>query len=59
MAESEKARPLAVTLAVGFDIAAFMNLFSIGVAPIAVHWPPNKLPDTVILPGETPPGSTQ
>jgi hypothetical protein len=56
LAEAEKARPLATTLAWGFDIAAFLNLYPLskqgkGNAP---SWPPPTLPDTVIFPGQTP-----
>ena len=56
LAEAPKARPLAITLAWGFDIAAFMNLFGTGGPPKAdtkaVGWPPNKAPDSVIIPGK-------
>jgi uncharacterized membrane protein YgcG len=51
LAESPKARPLAVTLAWGFDIAAMLNLFSVGTAKMGVsHWPPDTLPPNVIFP---------
>ncbi len=58
-------RRLATTLAVGFDIAAFMTLRpgNIGDAVGSVtgvalsknvgNWPPPKAPDTVILPAGT------
>lgn len=51
LAESEKARPLAITLAWGFDIAAFMNLFGTG-APKGKGgaWPPALAADNVIVP---------
>jgi len=55
MASSPKARPLATTLAWGFDIAAFMNLWGTGKPkPGGSSWPPPQLPDTVILPGGKP-----
>jgi|SRR5882672_1937181 len=57
LAQSQNARPLATTLAVGFDIAAFLNLYNVGAAPLKVKWPPSLLPDTVIYPGTTAPGS--
>lgn len=51
LAESQSARSLAVTLAWGFDIAAFMNLWGTGKPKASGStWPPLKLPDTVILP---------
>lgn len=53
LAESEKARPLAVTLAWGFDIAALFNLFSKGVtAGKGGGWPPAVAPDDTIIPGQ-------
>jgi hypothetical protein len=70
LAESEKARVLAVTLAWGFDIAAFMRLFDGTILQDAFAagakagitgstgigtWPPPQLPDTVIFPSSTPP----
>jgi len=61
LAEAEQARPLATTLAWGFDIAAFMNIA--GLAPKAAEgqagkWPPDKLSEEVILPGTpVPPGA--
>ena len=52
LAESEKARPIAVTLAWGFDIAAFMNLGNIATPKNAAStgWPPPKAPDTITIP---------
>jgi hypothetical protein len=61
LAESENARPIAVTLAWGFDIAAFINLFNItpgagllGGAEAVVNkagpWPPGLAPNTVVIP---------
>lgn len=57
LAESDKARPLAITLAYGFDIAAFMNLF--GSPPVGAggQWPPGQLPSDVTFPGSTINGS--
>jgi len=58
IAESPAARPLAITLAWGFDIAAFMNLFGVG-GEIKEQpggngnpgtWPPKLAPNTVIIP---------
>jgi hypothetical protein len=53
LAEAPKARPLAITLAWGFNIAAFMNLFGAGgpVAGNGGQWPPSTADDTVIIPG--------
>jgi hypothetical protein len=59
VAQSEKARPIAVTAAWGFDIAAFLNLYEVGIAkasPLS-NWPPPLLPDTQTFPesgGSTP-----
>jgi len=53
LAESSKARPLAIAMAWGFDAAAFLNLFGIGAphkAATAGSWPPDAAPDTVIFP---------
>lgn len=63
LAESEKARPLATTLAWGFVIAAFMNVAGTG-GPKAIDygphagtgdhggkWPPSIAPNTVTIPG--------
>jgi hypothetical protein len=51
LAESEKARPLAVTLAWGFDIAAFMNLFGTGTPKSSGgSWPPPQAAATIIIP---------
>jgi hypothetical protein len=51
LAESPKARSLAITLAWGFDAAAFMNLFGVG-KPVEGKgaWPPDLASDTVIFP---------
>lgn len=53
LAESEAARPLAVTLAWGFDIAAFMNVAGVGSPKGTSNpvWPPAKVGDDVIIPG--------
>ena len=65
LAESENARPLAITLAWGFDIAAFLNLSNIGTAemgtPTPILWPPPTLPPNVIFAGQQPakPDGTQ
>lgn len=55
LAESPKARPLAVTLAWGFDIAAFMNLFGTGgtTTPSKVTWPPALASNAVVFPNGT------
>lgn len=59
LAESKSARPLAVTLAWGFDIAAFMNLHGVGgPKPSDVKWPPSPLPDNVVIRGVGSPAST-
>lgn len=52
LAESQRARPLAVTLAWGFDLAALMNLFPLPKQGLTEKstWPPTKAPDTVIFP---------
>ena len=53
MAESGKLKPLATTLAWGFDIAAFMNLFGTGAPKAAAgsSWPPGQVSSTVVFPG--------
>ena len=54
LAESDKAKPLAVALAWGFDIAAFMNLWGTGGPKSGQKpkgWPPAQLPSNVILAG--------
>lgn len=60
LAESERARTLAVTLAWGFDIAALMNLWNVGTgapstgkhsAPPEPRWPPPDAGPDVIFPG--------
>src|SRR5215471_14429126 len=53
LAESQQARTLAITMAWGFDIAAFMNLYGVGSASIIPNWPPGKLPDNLTFPGQT------
>lgn len=52
LAESQKARPLAVTLAWGFNIAALLKLFPLPKEGLSAKsaWPPTKAPDTVIFP---------
>lgn len=52
LAENTKGRSLATTLAFGFDLAAFMNLYGTGKPKTAKTsaWPPGKAPDTVIFP---------
>lgn len=62
LAESEKARSLATTLAWGFDVAAFLNLWGTGTGtpsfnnnqPVSAkkggQWPPPIAPNTVIIP---------
>lgn len=55
LAEAPAARPLAVTLAWGFDIAAFMNIGNLG-SPNAIGkgspgvWPPGDAANDVIIP---------
>src|SRR5215468_563475 len=54
LAESRQARALAILLAWGFDIAAFMNLVGTGPKEKKANfqkWPPDKLPDNVTWPG--------
>lgn len=53
LAESERARTLAVMLAWGFDIAAFMNLTSTSTAAPTGKWPPALASNTVIIPSGT------
>jgi hypothetical protein len=53
LAESEQARPLATTLAWGFDIAAFMKVFDKISGTPSGAWPPAKAPDTEVFPGIT------
>jgi hypothetical protein len=52
LAESKQARPLAVTLAWGFDIAAFMNVASVGAikANPSKNWPPQQASTSTIFP---------
>lgn len=52
LAEFQSARPLAITLAWGFDLAALLKLFPLpkqGLSPKPI-WPPEKAPDNVIFP---------
>jgi hypothetical protein len=55
LAESSSARPLAVALAWGFDIAAFMNLFGVAVPKDSGtgSWPPPIMPDNMMKPDGT------
>lgn len=62
LAESSKARPLAITLAWGFDIAALMNLWGTGgpkpqQTAQTTGWPPAQIPPNAILPTSTPDAS--
>lgn len=51
LAESREARTLAVTLAWGFDIAAFMNIAGTGIkASPNKNWPPQQASTTVVFP---------
>ena len=54
LAESQRARPIAVTLAWGFDIAALMNLFPTNPNPLAnvnvIPWPPPTAQNTQVIP---------
>lgn len=53
LAEAPAARPLAITMAWGLDIAAFMNVIpGSPKAPVAnqTKWPPPKAPNNVIFP---------
>lgn len=51
LAESNRARSLAVTLAWGFDIAAFIALFqNPPKASTKNTWPPGLAPNTLLLP---------
>ena len=60
VAQSEKARPIAVTAAWGFDIAAFLNLYKpVTDPPPTVDWPPATLPNNIIFPGTIPPSAGQ
>jgi hypothetical protein len=52
LAESESARKLAITLAWGFDAAAFMNIANIGQATNSGGtWPPPQVASTTTIPG--------
>lgn len=51
LAEAKSARSLAVTLAWGFDIAAFMNLGNIATGKKGGNWPPATIDNTTIIPG--------
>lgn len=59
LAESKSAKNLAITLAWGFDIAAFMNIGNIATGKGGGAWPPSQLDDTTILPTSTPTSSTK
>lgn len=51
LAESQTMRPAAVSLAWGFDIAAFMNLFGTGKPTTSGStWKPTPAPNTVVIP---------
>src|SRR4029077_773026 len=55
LAESDKARVLAVTLAWGYDLAAFMNLFGTGAPSLfkagnVIPWPPGAASNTLVFP---------
>lgn len=51
LAESQQARPLAITLAWGFDIAAFMNVAGTKITAVAnPDWPPQQASTTVVFP---------
>lgn len=53
LAEAPTARKLAISLGVGFDIAALMNLWGTGgpkAGSQAGNWPPASTPDTVVIP---------
>lgn len=51
LAESERARSVAVTLAWGYNVAAFMNLFGAGkIYQTNTNWPPSLAPNTVVIP---------
>src|SRR6267378_4581723 len=50
LAESKSARPLAITLAWGFDIAAFMNIADIATGKGGGAWPPGQIGNNTILP---------
>ncbi len=53
LAESSRARPLAITLAWGFDIAAYMNLVGTklgGEAKATAKWPPGDASPEEIYP---------
>lgn len=52
LAEAPQARSLAITLAWGFDIAAFMNIAgSSGIKAVpSKNWPPQQASTTVVFP---------
>jgi hypothetical protein len=51
MAEAKPARTLAIMLAWGFDIAAFMNVAQLGTTKgDSALWPPDQAPDDVTIP---------
>lgn len=59
LAESQSARPLATTLAWGFDIAAFMNLFGTGKPKVSgSSWPPPTAGTTMVFPAGPVAGGT-
>jgi hypothetical protein len=49
VAEAPSARTLAITLAWGFDVAAFMNLTA-KTPKSANTWPPSYMPNTLVFP---------
>lgn len=56
LAEAESTRKLAITLAWGFDIAAFMNIANLGTTTkntTGGTWPPQQASDTVTIPNGT------
>lgn len=54
LAEAPSARTLAITLAWGFDVAAFMNVASVGTGKASgVKWPPGYMANTTIFPVRT------
>lgn len=51
LAESKEARPIAITLAWGFDIAAFMNIAGTKIKAVPnKNWPPQQASTSVVFP---------